>query len=158
MKKEKIEIIKEVVDFLLISKYDMILGDRLDGIPNKLEYIRNNLTTYNPETGYIKFVNLTYDLSKTKEIDEKIIKLHSLLSSKDKIKEVVYLEEEMKKIQAKKYITVKEFTEIYNISKTSQADLRGRLNNSLPYHQKVSRGKIVYVVKEIEDWFANQYK
>ena len=45
-------------------------------------------------------------------------------------------EEEIKKIQAKKYITVKEFTKIYNISRSSQANYRGRLHDALPYHQK----------------------
>lgn len=61
-------------------------------------------------------------------------------------------------IQQKKYITVKEFEIIYNISRTSQQNLRARLHDSLPYHQKVFGGKIVYVVTEVENWFENQYK
>ena len=64
----------------------------------------------------------------------------------------------MKKIQAKKYITIKEFNEIYNISVSSQQQFRGRLNDPLPYHQKVLRGKVVYVVEEVEKWFENQHK
>ena len=61
-------------------------------------------------------------------------------------------------IQAKKNITVKEFTDIYNISKSSQRDYRSRLNDPLPYHQKVAGGKIVYVVEEVEKWFQNQHR
>lgn len=61
-------------------------------------------------------------------------------------------EKEIKKIQAKKYINVKEFAEIYNMCKSSQAGYRGRLNEPLPYHQKVERGKIIYNVVEVEIW------
>ncbi|MCD4668004.1 MAG: hypothetical protein K8R44_05385 [Sulfurimonas sp.] len=64
----------------------------------------------------------------------------------------------MAKIQAKKYITVKEFEEIYSVSKTSQQNYRGRIYDPLPYHQKVFRGKILYNVQEVEQWFENQYK
>jgi hypothetical protein len=55
------------------------------------------------------------------------INLNNLLQKKDKVKPIVDIEQEMKKIQAKKYITVKEFSEIYNISKTSQQNYRGTL-------------------------------
>lgn len=65
---------------------------------------------------------------------------------------------QIEKIQAKNNITIKEFVEIYNISKTSQQSYRSRLYDSLPYHQKVEGGKIVYVVEEVENWFANQHK
>lgn len=66
--------------------------------------------------------------------------------------------EKIETIQAKKNITVKEFTEIYNISRTSQQNYRSRLNDPLPYHQKVEGGKIVYVVEEVEKWFENQHR
>jgi len=66
--------------------------------------------------------------------------------------------EEIIAIQTKDYITVKEFAIKYNISKDSQQVYRGRLHDPLPYHQKVPRGKIVYVVKEVEQWFDNQHK
>jgi hypothetical protein len=92
------------------------------------------------------------------EIKNIIIKLNNSLKKKDRIPTIVSLEEEMKKIQAKKYITIKEFAEIYNISVSSQQQFRGRLNDPLPYHQKVPRGKVVYVVEEVEKWFENQHK
>ena len=72
--------------------------------------------------------------------------------------EILYTEKEMKRIQAKKNITVKEFTEIYNISKTSQQNYRSRLYDPLPYHQKVEGGNITYAVEEVEKWFENQHK
>lgn len=64
----------------------------------------------------------------------------------------------MAKIQAKKYITVKEFEEIYSVSKNSQQNYRGRIHDPLPYHQKVLRGNILYNVEEVEQWLENQYK
>ena len=64
----------------------------------------------------------------------------------------------MAKIQAKKYITVKEFAEIYNVSISSQQNYRGRLYDPLPYHQKVRAGNIIYTVVEIEVWLKNQYR
>lgn len=89
---------------------------------------------------------------------ELMFKLNNLLDYKDKNKEVMKLEEKMKEIQVKKFITTEEFEKIYNISKSSQRDYRGRLYNPLPYHQKIAKGKIVYVVEEVEKWFENQYK
>ncbi len=41
---------------------------------------------------------------------------------------------DIKRIEEKKYITIKEFDEIYNISVFSQQQFRGRLNDPLPYH------------------------
>lgn len=85
-------------------------------------------------------------------------KLNNLLDVKDRDTEINKLEQEIKIIQLKKNITVNEFEKIYNISKSSQRDLRSRLKNPLPYHQKIENGKIVYVVDEVEKWFSNQYK
>jgi len=90
--------------------------------------------------------------------DIPLVRLNNLLKKSDQFDEVLEIEKNMKKIQSKKYITVKEFSEIYNISKTSQQDYRGRHNDPLPYHQKVMGGKITYIVKEIEQWLENQHK
>ena len=87
-----------------------------------------------------------------------LIKLNNLLDEKDRDTDITKLEEEMKVIQVKKYITADEFEKMYNISKSSQKNLRSRLTDKLPYHQKVVGGKIVYVVSEVEKWFENQYK
>ena len=64
--------------------------------------------------------------------------------------EIIEIKEYMAKIQSKKYITVKEFSEIYNVSVSSQQNYRGRLYDPLPYHQKVFRANITYTVSEIE--------
>ena len=86
------------------------------------------------------------------------MKLNHLLDRQEQYNEVLEIEKAMAKMQAKKNITVKEFAEIYNISKTTQQNLRGRLYDPLPHHQKVAGGKIVYVVEEVEKWFENQHK
>ena len=64
-------------------------------------------------------------------------------------------EEEIKKIQAKKYITVQEFSLIYNYSSSWQKNRRSRLHDRLPYRQNVRGGKITYEVKKVEIWFEN---
>ena len=94
----------------------------------------------------------------TDRYDKPLIKLNSLLKYEDKYKEIFELEAEMRKIQAKKYITTDEMVEIYNISISSQRDYRGRLNDPLPFNQKKFRGKITYTVEEIEKWLKNQGK
>ena len=94
----------------------------------------------------------------TEKYDKPLIKLNSLLKYEDKYKEVFEIEAEMRKIQAKKYITTDEMVEIYNISISSQRDYRGRLNDPLPFNQKKFRGKITYTVEEIEQWLKNQGK
>ncbi len=94
----------------------------------------------------------------TEKYDKPLIKLNSLLKYEDKYKEVLDIEAEMRKIQAKKYITTDEMVEIYNISISSQRDYRGRLNDPLPFNQKKFRGKITYTVVEIEQWLKNQGK
>lgn len=102
-----------------------------------------------------KYKNYSFekDLIILKLVKLKLDLLHEILNNIDN-EETNY----MSKIQAKKYINVKEFQEIYDISKSSQRDYRGRLNNALPYHQKVFRGKILYDVNEVEKWFENEYK
>lgn len=93
-----------------------------------------------------------------KRLDSTLVKLNHLLGKKEQYMEVLDIEEQMRKIQVKKNITRKEFAEIYNISISSQDVYRGRLYDPLPYHQKVAGGKVVYVVDEVEKWFANQHK
>lgn len=64
-------------------------------------------------------------------------------------------EEEIKKIQAKKYITVQEFSLIYNYSSSWQKNRRARLHDRLPYRQNIRGGKITYEVEKVEIWFEN---
>ena len=94
----------------------------------------------------------------TDKYDIPLVKLNKLLKQEERYKEILEIEKQMIKIQVKKNITVKEFAEIYNVSKTSQQNYRGRLDNPLPYHQKVEGGKIIYNVEEVEKWFENQHR
>lgn len=72
--------------------------------------------------------------------------------------EILEVQKHLIKLHCKKFLTVKEFAEKYNIGKTSQQNYRGRLHDPLPYHQKVLGGKITYNVQEVEEWFENQHK
>jgi len=67
------------------------------------------------------------------------------------------IEARIKMIQAKKYISPKELSILYpDMSISSQATYRGRLKDKLPYQQKKKRGKITYIVSEVEEWRENQ--
>lgn len=94
----------------------------------------------------------------TEKYDQPLIKLNSLLKQEDKYKEVLDIEAEIRKIQAKKYITTDEMVEIYNISISSQRDYRGRLNDPLPFNQNKFRGKITYTVEDVDKWRKNNNK
>jgi len=77
---------------------------------------------------------------------------------KDAEQEVLEVQKHMAKIQSKKFITIKEYTDIYGASKTSQQGYRGRRKNPLPYKQEVEGGKILYSIEEVEKWRDNGYK
>ncbi len=102
--------------------------------------------------GDINYLNIIQGIS------ERVVELNATLGKEEQLKEVVDLEQEIKKLQAKKYITTEQFAQIYNISISRQRDYRGRLNNPLPYHQTVAKGKITYDVGEVEEWRPNQHK
>jgi len=152
--------IKETLQYLLSLRYDFILGDSDADMESKAIYVRNNLMTTHSD-GTMIFLErfITGDnVEKIKKLDNQLVNLNLLLPYLERNKEVIAIDQEMKKIQAKNNITVKEFAEIYNISTSSQRDYRSRLQDALPYHQKVSGGKIIYVVEEVEIWFENQHR
>lgn len=62
---------------------------------------------------------------------------------------------EIEKIQAKKFITVKEFTEIYDRSSEWQRNRRNKIHNRLPFRQEKKGGKVLYEIEEVEIWFKN---
>lgn len=92
------------------------------------------------------------------DFDLPLIKLNNLLSKQEQNEAVLQIEKNMAKLHGKKYLSVKEFEEKYGMSKSSQQQYRSRLYDSLPYHQKVEGGKIIYIVDEVEKWFENQHK
>lgn len=114
---------------------------------------------------------MSWDFSEVKKKDENeiwdefvtdfdlpLIKLNSLLEKQHQNDEVLQIEKNMAKLHGKKYLSVKEFEEKYNMSKSSQQQYRSRLYDRLPHHQKVEGGKIIYIVDEVEKWFENQHK
>ena len=92
------------------------------------------------------------------DFDPPLIKLNNLLNRENQSEEVLQIEKNMAKLHSKKNLTVKDFEEKYNMSKTSQQNYRSRLYDPLPYHQKVQGGNITYVVEEVERWLENQHK
>lgn len=146
MDKKSKEIIIEVIEELLKHK-----NKEIDEVSIKYKYkIDDRIDT--PEKRKKK------NFEAFEKYKNMLVKLNKLLKKEEQFKEIIDIEAQMKKIQVKNNITIKEFSEIYNISKTSQQNYRSRLNDPLPYHQKVAAGKIVYVVKEVEEWFENQHK
>ena len=77
---------------------------------------------------------------------------------RDAEQEVLEVQKHMAKIQSKKFITIKEYTDIYGASKTSQQGYRGRRKNPLPYKQEVEGGRILYSIDEVEKCRENGYK
>jgi hypothetical protein len=54
------------------------------------------------------------------------------------------------------YIGTKELAKKFDIKIGSQKNLRGRVNNPLPYHQDMENGKISYYVPNIREWKYKQ--
>lgn len=92
------------------------------------------------------------------DFDIPLIKLNRLLDKEQQSEEVLRIEKNMARLHGKKYLSVKEFEEKYNMSKSSQQQYRSRLYDHLPYRQKVEGGKIFYSVDEVEKWFENQHQ
>jgi len=141
MNKKDISEIKEVINHILEYRNKEIY-DNENVYTSKYDYEEKD-----------RLNNIT-----TNKYDIPLVKLNKLLKQEERYKEILEIEKQMIKIQSKKNISVKEFAEIYNVSKTSQQNYRGRIHNPLPYHQKVEGGKITYNVEEVEQWFDNQYK
>lgn len=74
----------------------------------------------------------------------------------DRSLDVKEFELNIKEIQDKKYINVKEFQLVYGYSPEWQKNRRSRMYNTLPYIQTVEGGKITYNVKDVNIWFENE--
>ncbi|MBT3281268.1 MAG: hypothetical protein HOF69_01515 [Campylobacteraceae bacterium] len=90
------------------------------------------------------------------EFDNTIKKLNELLDLEDRSLDVKEFELNIKEIQDKKYINVKEFQLVYGYSPEWQKNRRSRMYNTLPYIQTVEGGKITYNVKDVNIWFENE--
>lgn len=145
MKKQVIVDIQELIEYLLrIRERELMANEENAHLINALPENNYDLEKENTQT--------------MQRFDERLITLNKLLKKEEQNKEVLDIEQQMRKIQAKRNITVNEFIDIYSVSKTAQQNYRSRLNDPLPYHQKVKAGKIIYVVEEVEKWFENQHK
>lgn len=159
MDKKSKEVIKEAIFFLLKMRsnrlFNQEFGENSNGNDDgymKAQFRKKTLHDYK-NNGLTNIVdeNLEYIDS----LDKQLISLNSILDKKDKVQEVLDIEQYMKKLQSKKYINVKEFTEIYGYASDWQKNRRGRIRDRLPFHQEKRGGKIIYNVKEIEQWFEN---
>ncbi len=147
MDKKSKEIIKEVIDDILKLRKKKL---KLD-INDDSSFFYPNEKSQNEKKERIE-----YRQQRTiYEYDIPLVKLNNILEKEDRYQEVLEIEKEMTKLQAKKYITVKEFSEIYGFSADWQKNRRGRIHDHLPFRQTLNKGKITYEVKEIETWFEN---
>jgi len=100
--------------------------------------------------GDINYINIIHDITK------QVIKLNNTLDKEEQLKEVVDLEQEIKNIQAKRYISPKELSQLLpNMSISQQQTYRGRIKDKIPYHQTASRGGVTYIVKDVKVWMEN---
>lgn len=83
------------------------------------------------------------------DIDNRLKSMEEMLQ---KLMTVKTAPHEQQAIEAKRHLTVDEFSKKYNISKTQQQTLRGK---GLPFRQLKENGKITYTTNEVEKWFEN---
>lgn len=147
MDKKSKEIIKEVIDDILKLRKKKL---KLD-INDDSSFFYPNEKSQNEKKERIE-----YRQQRTiYEYDIPLVKLNNLLKIEDRYQEVLEIEKEMTRLQAKKYITVKEFTEIYGKSADWQRNRRGRIRNRLPFMQEKLGSGIMYKVEDLEVWFQN---
>lgn len=115
-------------------------------ILKKIEEPKGALKYY----GDINYINIIQDITK------QVIELNNTLDKEEQLKEVADLEQEIKNIQAKRYISPKELSQLLpNMSISQQQTYRGRLKNKIPYHQATSRGGVTYIVEDVKEWMEN---
>jgi len=142
MKKDAVKDIQELIEYLLrIRERELAENEANAHLINAYPQNNYDLAKENAET--------------MERFDERLITLNNLLKEKERNQAVL----EIEKLQAKKYLSPKELAELYpDMSISSQATYRGRIHDKLPYHQKKKNGKIMYIIKEVEQWRENQYK
>jgi hypothetical protein len=152
-------IIKEAIDDLLKirqKQYDEYIGTLIEQ-EWALDVLNDGTEGFAFNFEEKKLADQIWDEFVT-DFDLPLIKLNFFLSKQDQSEEILQIEKNMVRLHGKKYLSVKELEEKYTMSKSSQQQYRSRLYDSLPYHQKVEGGKIVYIVDEVERWLENQHK
>jgi hypothetical protein len=111
------------------SKIKLVIEDLLELRKKEIEknkFLEKPLIRSEEFHSLIDKIQEQNDKNTIEAFDIPLIKLNNLLIKPDQFEEVLEIEKHMKKIHSKKYITVQEMIEIYNISKTSQQNYRGR--------------------------------
>ncbi|RXJ83580.1 hypothetical protein [Arcobacter cloacae] len=147
MDKKTEEVIKEVIEDILELRKKKLRTDIYDD---------TSFFYPNEESQRERKERIKYRQKRTmKEFDIPLVKLNNILKKEEQYAEVIEIEKQMKKLQSKKYINVKEFTEIYGLSSDWQKNRRATIRNRLPFIQTVNNGKITYCVEELKIWFEN---
>lgn len=151
---ESIDIDEDYIDFGLGSneKYQTIDRDNLQPHYTTTSLKELDIHWYN-------FVISTTDI-----LYDNFLRLnklaHSLITLLDENLQKKYKDNLLKinieHIKKKKYITVKEFSEIYNMSSETQKRKRARIHDYLPSIQISEGCKIMYNVEEVDIWLENE--
>ena len=140
MNKIEIEKIKQILEDLLKARNKIL---------DELFIVNDIFRNYNIEENKLQQIQFIEDY------DIPLIKLNNILEKEEQFQEILEIEKEMKKLQSKRYINVKEFTEIYGFSSDWQKNRRSRIHYPLPFIQTSHSGKITYEVSVVEMWFEN---
>ena len=165
---DNINYIKDELELSIdLLEHEVELERITDELKEKELYEEELQKLYNEECFNTQYPETICDYTEQENYNIVHREIEQLRDEKDSIlEELQYMKENHKKIdtearikmiQAKKYISPKELSILYpDMSISSQATYRGRLKDKLPYQQKKKRGKITYIVSEIEVWRENQ--
>lgn len=124
-----------------------------DEDPDKVLRLIKNIT---PPDGALTYYADRYYLTIINDIINQTIILNNTLDKEEQLKEVSDLQQEMEILQAKRYISPKELSQLLpNMSISQQQTYRGRIKNKIPYHQATSRGGVTYIVEDVKEWMEN---
>lgn len=141
--------IREIFDEYINNNIDNGVEDNPDEV---LRIIKNTI----PPLGALDYYSDYYYSNLINSIIEQAVLLNKTLDKQEQIKEVTDLEQEMKVLQIKKYVSPKELSKLLpKMSISQQQGYRGRLKDKIPYHQSKSRGGITYIVEDVKEWMEN---
>lgn len=133
------------------------LKEEVEKLYQALEILKEGLSLTNKtKNGNENFVEMTAEelqwvlMNSTYiQLRDVLIKLNSILRKPISTINVISVAKE------KVFIDTKEFELLYGFSRDKQKELRGRVNNPLPYIQTKAKGDINYKKKEVDKWLEN---
>lgn len=157
---------------LYLTEYELVQEQYIDNSENKSSFLEDLKSEFEDDViNEVKtslkdksenWYGYAYDMSELLEKNFKILKqsVSNLINLLDAEKQQIYKKRleavvSLEKAQIKKYISVKEFTDIYGKSSDWQKNRRSRIRDRLPSIQTIENGKITYNVNDIELWFEN---